>query len=54
MDDENVLIVKDGGEIQQLRLGKNDQEIMAALQYRPLYNNSRSEKGGKKNTSRGL
>ena len=33
-------------------LEKKNHEILAALQYKPLYNISRSEKWGKKNTSR--
>ena len=32
---------------------KKNHEILVALQYKPLYNISRSEKWGKKNTSRG-
>ena len=35
-------------------LEKKNYELLAALQYKPLYNISRSEKWVKKNTSRGL
>jgi hypothetical protein len=35
-------------------LQKKNHEILTALHYKPLYNISRSEKWGKKYTSRGL